>query len=229
MFWLKLDQTLRSIFLGSISTQGTWPSSFLFLQRYSSVGVQKMTSSMNYFVLFSILINSIKAQNCEDIILEGCHSCGSCDTLFELEAENAAECQEKCTFLRLSKKYCKYFEFFENKVPTIYIFIVQLPLTYLRHRNSVFFPSHFTTVHCTIARRCNWYILQNSAHLLTNNSFEDYSTVGNVLLRWCNGKEADAIGFSSLITFHFNRNVTYFLENLVRCLIWYHVAKFKAH
>ena len=149
MFWLKLDQTLRSIFQGSILTQGTWPSSFLFLQRYSSVSVQNMTSSMYCFVFFSILINSIKAQNCEDIILEGCHSCGSCDTLFELEAENAAECQEKCTFLRLSKKYCKYFEFFENKVPTIYIFIVQLPLTYLRHRNSVFFPSHFTTVHCT--------------------------------------------------------------------------------
>ena len=85
-----------------------------------------MTSSIYCFVLFSILINSIKAQTCEDIILEGCHSCGSCDTLFELEAENAAECQEKCTFLRLSQKYCKYFEFFDNKVPVQLLLPVRL-------------------------------------------------------------------------------------------------------
>ena len=124
--WPRSDKARMSIFQTGILTQGTWPSPFLLLHRYSSVSVQKMTSSIYCFVLFSILINSIKAQNCEDIILEGCHSCGSCDTLFELEAENAAECQEKCTFLRLSKKYCKYFEFFENKVPVPLLLPVRL-------------------------------------------------------------------------------------------------------
>ena len=98
-------------------------STFRILITYFDVTHQslgnKMTSFIYYFILLSILINSIKARNCEDIILEGCHSCGPCDTLFELEAENAADCQEKCTFLRLSRKYCKYFEFFENKVPTL--------------------------------------------------------------------------------------------------------------
>ena len=108
VFWLKLDQTTRDL-------------TFIILSVTHQSVYKKMTSSIYCFVLFSFLINSIKAQNCEDIILEGCHSCGSCDTLYELEAENAAECQEKCTFLRLSQKYCKYFEFFDNKVP------IQLP------------------------------------------------------------------------------------------------------
>ena len=51
VFWLKLDQTPRSLFQGSILTQGTWPSSFLFLQRYSSVNVQKKWL-LPYIVLF---------------------------------------------------------------------------------------------------------------------------------------------------------------------------------